>query len=82
MYSEAAMASGSSIVQWYQTETTVTASIRLSKSEAVRPQFEARRCAVYVGGKSFIILRVGQSQQSNVHVSMVLKCCSKELALQ
>ena len=64
------MASGPGNVQWYQTETAVTASIRLNKSEAVRPQFETRRCAVYVGGRSAVLIHV------------VLRHCSKELAPQ
>lgn len=48
------MASRSVTVQWYQTGSTVTASVlikEISSDEIVTARFESQRCAVYAGGE-------------------------------
>ena len=41
-------------VEWYQSESVVTASLSLkgvSRGETVTPKFSSQHCAIYVGGE-------------------------------
>ena len=48
--------------EWYQNDTHVTASVlikRLPTREGLRPVFEQRNCAIYIGGKRDVRTHVG-----------------------
>ena len=64
------MASRPVLVEWYQSETTVTASVKLKgvpSDVTVTAKFESQRCAIHIGGDKLFHMH-------HVDLSSLLQC--------